>query len=222
VGERFTSLFHELGGLQPHHRVLDVGCGSGRMAAPLTRYLDETGSYEGFDIVPEAIEWCRENITSRYPRFHFSLADVVNTRYNAGGSQRPEEYEFPYRESEFDFVFLTSVFTHMLPEGVKRYLSEIHRVLKPAGRMFATFYLLGPEALEAMGAGTSRLTFEHDMGTHRLRGIEVPEAVVAYAQEFVLRSLEEHGLEVVPPIYRGSWSGLKGAPTFQDIVVARR
>lgn len=33
----------ELGGLQPHHRVLDVGCGMGRVAVPLTQYLGEKG-----------------------------------------------------------------------------------------------------------------------------------------------------------------------------------
>jgi SAM-dependent methyltransferase len=221
VGERFASLFHELAGLAPHHRVLDVGCGSGRMAAPLTRYLDGSGSYEGFDIVPEAIEWCRENITSRYPRFRFQLADVANTRYHPEGSMRPEDYGFPYADGEFDFVFLTSVFTHMLPEGVGRYLSEIGRVLKPGGRMFATFYLLAPESLEAMEAGAARLTFEHDMGTHRVRQVEVPEGAVAYDDQFVRRALRDHDLELLEH-HRGSWSGLKGAPTFQDIVIARR
>ena len=37
--------------LSPDHRVLDIGCGTGRMAIPLTSFLSKKGSYEGFDIV---------------------------------------------------------------------------------------------------------------------------------------------------------------------------
>jgi len=34
--------------------------------------------YEGFDIVPEAITWCRRRITPRHPRFRFQVADIHN------------------------------------------------------------------------------------------------------------------------------------------------
>ena len=34
----------------------------------------------------------------------------------------PPEYSFPFKTSSFDFVFLTSVFTHMLPQDLDNYL----------------------------------------------------------------------------------------------------
>ena len=71
IGRRYLNNFVELGGLKPDHRVLDVGCGIGRMAVPLLEYLDERGSYEGFDIVPLGIDWCREKISPRRPSFRF-------------------------------------------------------------------------------------------------------------------------------------------------------
>ena len=40
-GEKFLGYFQELCGLKPNHAVLDVGCGIGRMAVPLTRFLNE-------------------------------------------------------------------------------------------------------------------------------------------------------------------------------------
>ncbi len=57
VGRRYLSAFVDLGGLQPDHAVLEPGCGTGRMAEPLTGYLGEAGSYDGFDVVAEAVEW---------------------------------------------------------------------------------------------------------------------------------------------------------------------
>lgn len=35
----------EIGGLKPHDRVLDIGCGIGHVAIRLTNYLKDNGSY---------------------------------------------------------------------------------------------------------------------------------------------------------------------------------
>ena len=127
----------ELGDLKASDRVLDIGCGPGRLAVPLTRYLDDAGSYDGLDIIPESIDWCRENISKRDERFRFHLADIRNSAYNESGADSCVELSFfPSTDETFDFVFLASVFTHMLPEGVEHYLSEIARVLKPGGTLF--------------------------------------------------------------------------------------
>ena len=45
IGEEFKNHFINLAGLQPNNRVLDVGCGIGRMAIPLTGYLTPGGEY---------------------------------------------------------------------------------------------------------------------------------------------------------------------------------
>ena len=59
IGETFVSHFIEVCNLEPGETVLDIGCGTGRMAVPLLRYLNESGSYFGFDISKKAIRWCR-------------------------------------------------------------------------------------------------------------------------------------------------------------------
>ena len=59
TGDEFLGHFVALGGLQPDGRVLDVGCGIGRMARPLAGYLGRDGSYDGFDINAQGIAWCR-------------------------------------------------------------------------------------------------------------------------------------------------------------------
>lgn len=119
VGNTFLRYFIELGGLQPSDKVLDVGCGVGRMAVPLTRYLANPGSYEGFDIDAKEIEWCTRHITSRYPNFRFRTADIQSRRYNPKGAYTAAEYKFPFPDGSFDFLFMTSVFTHILQPGME-------------------------------------------------------------------------------------------------------
>jgi ubiquinone/menaquinone biosynthesis C-methylase UbiE len=221
-GERFSRLLIESGGLRPDDRLLEVGCGIGRMAVPLTRYLGEEGHYEGIDIVPEAIEWCEKAITLRYPNFRFRLADVHNKQYNPTGTLEASEYRFPYEDASFDFVFLASVFTHMLPEGVNNYLSEIARVLRGGGRCLITFFLLNRDSFALMESGASKLNFKHDRGAYRVRERATPEVGVAYPEGTIRTLYERYGLEIEEPIRYGSWSGRKGCLDYQDIVVASK
>ena len=128
--------------IAPESRVLDIGCGIGRLAIPLTRYL-KSGSYDGLDIVPSGIDWCNEHIAGKYPNFHFTLADVFNKEYNPGGHVSASDYTFPYPDDAFDLVLLISVFTHMLPEDTHRYIAEISPRVAPRGALLG--YLLHPE-----------------------------------------------------------------------------
>ncbi len=113
VGKEFLGHFQKVGRLEPQESVLDIGCGIGRMAIPMTAYLDK-GSYAGFDIIPFGIKWCRDRITPRFPGFRFSHADIHNSAYNPGGTIAPEDFRFPYPDATFDFAFATSVFTHLV------------------------------------------------------------------------------------------------------------
>src|SRR5262249_46142163 len=163
IGELHLEMFVRHGRLKPSDRVLDVGCGAGRVALVLARYLT-SGSYDGFDISRASIDWCQENITPRWPNFRFQLADVYNEFYNPAGRSRPRRYRFPYPSATFDFVFLTSVFTHMLPHDLIPYLSEIARVMKPGGRCLITFFLHNPETAANIRAGRSAFQLPHRYG----------------------------------------------------------
>lgn len=221
VGDEFLGHFRALGRLEPHHRVLDAGCGIGRMARPLTGYLDDRGSYEGFDVDASGVAWCARHLTPRFPRFRFTRVDVQNDRYNPKGRIAPSEFRFPYADGSFDFVFLTSVFTHMLPAHVDRYLAEASRVLAPGGRGFSTWFLRNPESERLLAEGKARLPIPHEFDGCRVLDSAVPGDAIAIPEERMLRGLAAAGLalETVRP---GAWSGREEFLTFQDVVVFRK
>jgi SAM-dependent methyltransferase len=216
IGEEFQRHFVELGGLSPHDDVLDVGSGSGRMAFALKGWL--TGRYEGFDVAPDGVEWCRRAISAQHPNFRFQVADVRSERYNPGGSATAEDYRFPYDDATFDFAFATSVFTHLPHAAVDNYLREIARVLRPGGRCLATYFLMDDEAIALMGGHGQ---FGVDLGTHLVVDERVPERAVAFREHDVRRMHDEAGLPI-DAVHHGSWSGRERYVSMQDITVSVR
>ncbi len=120
IANEFLDYFIDLGGLKPTDSVLDVGCGAGRMAYGLVNYLAQSSRYEGFDTIPEFITWAQQEISTRYPNFQFQHVPIYNSLYNPSGHLKPTEFIFPYEDASFEFVFLTSVFTHM-PGDIQRF-----------------------------------------------------------------------------------------------------
>lgn len=221
IGERFVGHFRQIAGLRPDEAVLDVGCGIGRMALPLAEYLT-TGRYEGFDIVRANAAWCRKAITPRCPHFRFRHADIFNREYNPRGRVRGEEYRFPYPDESFDFAYLTSVFTHLLPNEVAHYLTELGRVLRPGGRCFATAFLLNEESNRLLDAGRSRVTLEPPEGVYRVHSRVVPEACVALDEDWFESAAHAAGLRIERPAHYGLWCGRETWTDDQDIVILRK
>jgi SAM-dependent methyltransferase len=221
LDNQFLESFIRLCDLQSYHRVLDVGCGIGKQAVPLTRYLDSTGSYEGFDIVDHGIRWCQREITSRFPNFRFRHVDVFNKHYNPQGKVLPSHWTFPYADAEFDFVCLISVFTHMLSEAVLNYISEISRVLKPGGKAFISFFLLNDVSRRLIAEGKSTIPLTHERADYSVLDPEFPETTVGLSESFVQKCYYDSRFDI-SSIHYGSWCGRNDAKFYQDIVLSVR
>lgn len=107
-------------GLPADGYLIDVGCGSGRLAKPISAYLK--GRYLGFDLVPELVAHARK-IVGR-PDWRFEVIEHI---------------EIPEQDGAADMVCFFSVLTHLLHEQGYWYLEEARRVLKPGGRIVFSF-----------------------------------------------------------------------------------
>ena len=218
VGLDMLDYFIGQGRLRPDERVLDVGCGVGRIAYALAYYLNGGGRYEGFDVLSPLIQWAQANITTRRPNFRFQHVDLRNAMYNPAGMLRADKFRFPYPDSAFDFVTLISVFTHIPGREVRHYLSEAARVLAPGGRLAVTAFVLDDQVRSLIQEGRSTLQIVHRHDDGFIADMNVPEAAVGYADSVLRGWIEASGLRLVTLI-PGSWSGRVFKSNYQDLLL---
>ncbi|RED48196.1 class I SAM-dependent methyltransferase [Seonamhaeicola aphaedonensis] len=222
IGNSFFEYFKKHGEINPNFTILDVGSGIGRVAIPFSKYLSKKGRYYGFDIVEQGVNWCTNNISSKYPNFKFEYVSLKNDLYNTASNNTANNFTFPYKNNKFDFVFLTSVFTHMLPNDVNNYLKEINRVLKQNKKCIATFFILDTISSNLMI--NSEKNFKHNFENYALMDKKVKEANVAYKKEFLFEMINNNGFEI-ESFHEGNWSGRKTTcNTFssQDILILKK
>ncbi len=107
-------------GLGPRDYLIDVGCGSGRLAKQLSGFL--SGRYLGTDVVPEFVDHAR------------AVANRPDWRFEVSNGQA-----IPEMDGQADMVCFFSIFTHLFHEQAYLYLREASRVLKPRGRVVFSF-----------------------------------------------------------------------------------
>jgi ubiquinone/menaquinone biosynthesis C-methylase UbiE len=105
-------------GLAPGMRVVDLGCGSGRLAS----VLHERGkvSYVGIDIIQALLDYAK----TRAPGYEFL---------------RHRELGIPQQDSSAQMVSAFSLFTHLLQAETFIYLQEAVRILAPGGKIVFSF-----------------------------------------------------------------------------------
>ena len=216
-------------GLEPHFTIIELGCGIGRDAIPLTDILsaDKGGKYIGIDIIRPSIDWCIESIQAKHHNFIFYHMDIRDKLHNPNGLVEAKTSHLPVPDHHVDRVILQSVFTHMLPEEARHYLNQIKRIMKPNAIAYITIFLYDESIL--IKARETNLTqfdlrFEHEIVAGcRVNNLDYPTGAVAYTRESIDEMLSECGLVHLRPPLKGAWSGFHPEPDDgQDVLIICR
>ena len=106
--------------LRAGERVLDVGCGSGRLAMVFAARVAPTGSVDGIDAAAEMI-----NLATSRARKH-NLSASFQVAY---------AQKLPFPNATFDAVACTLALHHVAEDDRQTAIEEMYRVLKPGGRL---------------------------------------------------------------------------------------
>jgi ubiquinone/menaquinone biosynthesis C-methylase UbiE len=147
---RHNDVLRRACGVQPHHHVLDIGCGTGQTTRQAARKA-QAGSAVGVDISAPAIERARELTRA---------AGLDNLTFEHANAQ---DHRFP--QQHFDLAI--SRFGTMFFADPNAAFANISRALRPAGRL-------------VMMVWQARDRNEWDVAIHRsLRTAEGPAAATA-------------------------------------------
>jgi SAM-dependent methyltransferase len=148
-------------GLAPHHRLLDVGCGTLRAGRRFIAYLDP-GGYTGLEMSAAALAYAaalieEEGLSDRRP----------NLVRNADGHLDFRQFD----DAAFDFVWAQSVLNHLPLPYIEECFESVGRVMATGGRFFFTF--VEGEAPEVRGHINHRYPFETLGGAGARGGLAV-------------------------------------------------
>jgi ubiquinone/menaquinone biosynthesis C-methylase UbiE len=103
-------------------RILDVGCGAGKQCFVFYKALEGEADITGGDVSAELLEKARQENARLGNQVKFGDLDF---------NQR-----FPFENDQFDL--LSACFTIYYAEDIPFTIRQMHRVLKPDGRLFTT------------------------------------------------------------------------------------
>jgi len=187
-----------------YERVLDFGCGCGRVARQLIQQRPQPGSYLGIDIHRGMVRWAEQNLAPHASQFSFAHHDVFNVSLNPG-KRKPASAPFPGGEDAYTLVLAASVFTHLEQAQAEHYLRECARVLAPGGMLFSTWFLFERSAFPMLQADQSALYIN----------LRDPSNAVIFERSWLRETSRAAGLvitEVAPPAVRGFQWVVKMAP----------
>ena len=105
--------------VRPHHRVLDIGCGTGTFAVAIKRWMPSV-EVVGLDPDPKALARSRRKADRA----------AVSIRFDQGFAN-----VLPYADTSFDRVFSSLMFHHLPQDTKLATMCEVRRVLKPGGSL---------------------------------------------------------------------------------------
>ncbi len=136
-------------GVKEGDNVLDIGCGTGRLAQYLSRIVGHRGKVVGIDPLEQRINIARKKIKGENIYFEIGVSDDLSL----------------FEDDSFDHVILNAVFHWVINK--EDTLAEIYRVLRPDG-------LVGINTQAKESPGCLKLTSDSVLGREQYAGTIVP------------------------------------------------
>jgi len=108
-------------------RILDLACGTGKWTPIFGQALPETGRVIAFDYSSAMLAQTQARLTENEQ----NSALEARIRFVRG-----DAYALPFKNGAFDIVFFGFWLSHVPRERMGEFLTEVKRVLKPAGQVF--------------------------------------------------------------------------------------
>lgn len=227
VGNFCSGIVNRYFNIQNDSRILDFGCGPGRVLLSVLRQNPNLNKLVGFDIMDEAIEFCRNNIERSASNASFELISDKNDHYNthvSGVAGKDIEFIGRKYRNFFNYVYAFSVFTHIDRHDFGRTLKFISDVAQPGGKALITAFLLTPFSRSKIESNTANFRFERpemsDDGLVFVGDAKDRLAFIAYDLLEAEKMFFDAGL-VIEHIEYGSWRGVASA-TLQDVIVCSK
>jgi SAM-dependent methyltransferase len=168
----------------------------------------------------ESIAWCQRNITRTHPNIEFFHLDAFHELHNPLASKTTMDFPLPLPDRSVDRITLGSVLTHIFEDEIVHYLREFARVLKPGGRVWATFFLYSEEIVASSRAKSLTpygLKFQHRYADGcYIDNANYPTGAVAYTDDAMQRMIAKSGLRLLRPYLKGAWSGFYPPEAVED------
>jgi ubiquinone/menaquinone biosynthesis C-methylase UbiE len=138
-----------LAGVKPGDSVLEIGCGTGTLTLAAKRRAGPSGKAFGIDVIPGMIEYSQRKAEQAGEEATFQLGSIDN---------------IPFPANHFDVVMCSFMIFHMSDTTRRKGIAEIHRVLKPQGRLLVMDLALPARALpRAIARMLMGGMFQHDL-----------------------------------------------------------
>ncbi|HXZ94580.1 MAG TPA: class I SAM-dependent methyltransferase [Dehalococcoidia bacterium] len=127
-------------------KIIDFGCGHGKLAPISVFFTHPQGEYLGVDINGSYINYCNRKY-AQLPRVKFHVSNDYNPLYSpkqqsAGAGSRAYGEDWPVAADSVDVLIAVSIFTHLQETDAFGYVNKIYTILKPNALAMLTCHIV--------------------------------------------------------------------------------